>query len=167
MKVAESDGLFIVSTNLDKHDSRTRKSIRSHVMRGKNTRQSRYMRLQLRQRQRTEQAQTDSSEQSQSEHEETFSPDAVMVRKEPWVLSSPRAIASELSLFAYEDEMQPYMLNLIKRGMLFQWLHTLPCHHRPRAAFLTRWSMGSLSSIYHRQTRHLQPGKCTCGRSHK
>jgi hypothetical protein len=100
-------------------------------MRGKNTRQSRYMRLQLRQRQVTEQSQTDtsSSEQSQSEHEEKRSRgrgNAVMSQRQPLTLATPRPIASEMSLFAYQDEMHPYMLNLIQAGRLSQWL--VPTH---------------------------------------
>ncbi|KAL2373783.1 hypothetical protein BDBG_02104 [Blastomyces gilchristii SLH14081] len=83
---------FIVSTTLDKPDSKTRKLIRSHVMRGKNTRKSRRNRESLR--------------NLESEDDDELA----------CVLATPRMIASELSLFSYGVELKPYMLDLIYRA---------------------------------------------------
>lgn len=45
---------------------------------------------------------------------------------EPWVLTSPRVVASELSLFGYAEDLKPYMLKLFHQGMVF----TPPSRHR-------------------------------------
>lgn len=37
-------------------------------------------------------------------------------REALWMLTSPRKIASELALFRYGFDIQPYMLDLIYRG---------------------------------------------------
>lgn len=99
---------FIITTSLDKPDRQTRKLIRSHVMRGKNTRKIR----------RAREAELRST--------------AVVPPSEPWptaggkewVLTTPRKVASELSLFNYMIEMKPYMLNLLFQGR--HRAHSLP-----------------------------------------
>lgn len=100
---------FIVSTSLDKPDGETRKFIRSHVMRGKNTRRSKRTKA-LAQRVEQPGDQWAPKEREQGEEQE--------VREDQeWILTTPRKIASELSLFGYVTDIKPYMLDLIARGI--------------------------------------------------
>lgn len=93
------DGGWIVSTSLDKPDPKTRRLIRSHVMRGKNTREDRKVRKQAKKRA----SGSDTSLESPNEDPE-------------WVMTSPRKVASEISTFGYGFNMMPYMEELVYRG---------------------------------------------------
>lgn len=98
---------FIISTTSEKPSASTRKFIRSHVMRGKNTRSD----VRARRRARLEESilSLHTAQEKSSEEEEV-----------EWTLKSPRNITSELFLYAYGylDDMKPYMIDLIQRGML-------------------------------------------------
>ncbi|KAH7151901.1 hypothetical protein B0J13DRAFT_251043 [Dactylonectria estremocensis] len=104
-----ASGLFIVSTSLDKPDKETRKFIRSHVMRGKNTRKSK----------RTKELAKQPNDLVQDASENT-TPQGLSERgqhgRTQWILMPPQKIASELRLFGYVEEMRPYMIDLIKRA---------------------------------------------------
>ena len=91
---------FIVTTSLDKPDRQTRKLIRSHVMLGKNTSKIK----------RATEAKAMAAV-AVSPSEQWASADA-----KEWVLTTPRKVASELSLFDYRTEIKPYMFNLLFRG---------------------------------------------------
>ncbi|KAK7433157.1 hypothetical protein QQZ08_000088 [Neonectria magnoliae] len=103
-----ASGPFIVATSLEKPDPETRKLIRSHVMRGKNTRKSKRTK-EL--RQQGEPVALDDSLRCQGPRA-----DGDHCEEQEWALVSPHKVASELSLFGYVDEMKPYMLNLIHRA---------------------------------------------------
>ncbi|KAI5467777.1 hypothetical protein BGZ63DRAFT_35931 [Mariannaea sp. PMI_226] len=94
-------GPFIISTSLQKPDAETRKFIRSHVMRGKNTRKSR------RAKEPAQQQNVSRTCSSEQQHENLC-----------WTLVQPRKIASEISLFDYVDDMKPYMLDLIYKAFV-------------------------------------------------
>lgn len=96
--VTPGTNIFILNPSTGTIDSSTRKAIRSHVMRGKNKRK---------QDQRRPDTLTERSFKVESGE------------PEPWVLTSPRAVASELSLFGYVEDLKPYMLKLFHQGMLF------------------------------------------------
>ncbi|KAM5342165.1 hypothetical protein ACJ41O_015196 [Fusarium nematophilum] len=104
---------FIVSTSLDKPDPQIRRSIRSHVMRGRNTRADRRARAQAQaqaQAQREDAAAPVSSKASNEREHESL----VCQRADgEWALPTPHKIASELSLARYPFEMKPYMLDLM------------------------------------------------------
>lgn len=86
--------LFIVNSSRGTINAEARKAIRSHVMRGKNKGK------QLRKPR--------SSTEPRKEVRN--------VEYSAWFLSSPRAVATELSLFGYREDMKPYMLNLVYQG---------------------------------------------------
>lgn len=98
-------GLFIVSTGLEKVDPLTRRTIRSHVMRGKNTRKSGRATPQRRL------IQDGGAGESQSEGREV-----VGTEQEPWILTSPEIVSTQLAIFGGVDEMKPYMMNLLYQG---------------------------------------------------
>lgn len=98
-------GSFIISTTLDKPDPKTRKFIRSYVMRGKNRRRP--------------------QRRSSVGHESPCSPGRSGSRlpppsdstdRDPWVLVPASKFFSEFSLLGFGDELKPYMKDLIYRG---------------------------------------------------
>ncbi|KAH7161360.1 hypothetical protein EDB81DRAFT_784556 [Dactylonectria macrodidyma] len=102
-------GLFIVSTSLDKPDKETRKFIRSHVMRGKNTRKSK----------RTKEVANQFDSLVQDASEDTTSRgllDRGQHGATEWILMPPQKVASELRLYGFAEEMRPYMLDLIQKA---------------------------------------------------
>ena len=110
---------FIIATSLAKPDPKTRKFIRSHVMRGKNAGKFR---------------------PKCSPGWQAASPkDRMVVRRPPtsrpgggaagagvegWALITPQRIVSELSLLGFGGDMQPYVLRLVYRGA-FDRFHQL------------------------------------------
>ncbi|KAF7562841.1 hypothetical protein G7046_g1284 [Stylonectria norvegica] len=88
---------FIITTSLDKPDPKTRKFIRSHVMRGKNTRRARFIKQLAR----------EDAEQSPR----ALEVQAIMKR---WIPTHPRKVASEL--FGLDALTTPYMHDLIYRA---------------------------------------------------
>ena len=70
------------------NDMATRRFIRSHVMRGKNSRADRRKRK--------------PADDGDETHE--------------WVLTAPRKVASEMALFQLGVELRPYMQELVYRG---------------------------------------------------
>lgn len=97
-KSSASSDPFIVSTSLDKPDAGTRKFIRSHVMRGKNTRKAKQDKAMIHG--------TQVQQKKPPKNEDVY-----------WLLLPPKKISSELALFGYVEEMKPYMLDLIYKGM--------------------------------------------------
>ena len=93
------DGGWIVSTSLDKPDPTTRRLIRSHVMRGKNTREDRKQRRQVKKKASGFEIVLESPNDDPE-----------------WHITTPRKIASEISTFGYGFEVQPYMEELVYRG---------------------------------------------------
>ncbi|EAW17781.1 uncharacterized protein NFIA_077140 [Aspergillus fischeri NRRL 181] len=92
---------FIITTSLDKPDRQTRKLIRSHVMRGKNTCKIRRAR------------EAESPAAAAVPPSERWS----SASGKEWVLTTPRKVASELSLFNYMTEMKPYMFSLLFQAL--------------------------------------------------
>lgn len=94
---------WIVSTSLDKPDEQTRRFIRSHVMRGKNTRVCRRSRRMV----------GPKAYDRQDKPVERPGP----AGDKAWVVTTPHRVASEIELFGLDIELRPYMLDLIHRGM--------------------------------------------------
>ncbi|KAH8671730.1 hypothetical protein BX600DRAFT_510390 [Xylariales sp. PMI_506] len=107
-----SDSPFILATSLEKPDPKTRKLIRSHVMRGRNTRQAR----------RARRSQLDQVDQVNNHHSKTMQvkiPQRVDGKeREPtgWVAISPRRVASELALIGIEFDLNEHSVMLIHRA---------------------------------------------------
>lgn len=108
----QASGLFIVSTSLDKPDKETRKFIRSHVMRGKNTRKSR------RTKELVQHSDSVAQDNSQNAIIQGLQTEKSQHERKEWSLMSPRMIASEIQLYGYVEEIRPYMMDLIRKGML-------------------------------------------------
>lgn len=106
----QASGLFIVSTSLDKPDKETRKFIRSHVMRGKNTRKSRHTKELV---QHSESVTQDNSQNTGIQGLET---EKSQHERNQWSLMSPGMIASEIQLYGYVEEIRPYMMDLIRKA---------------------------------------------------
>lgn len=103
-----SKNIWVVSSSLDKPDTATRKAIRSHVMRNKNTKQAQ------RSRKLARLMESDDSLWMNRR----LSPDAREARGDiaEWIPKVPRKIAIELALAEFPVEMTPHMLDLIYRG---------------------------------------------------
>jgi hypothetical protein len=104
---------FIITTSLAKPDAKTRKLIRSHVMRGKNAGKFKNGKDWPDSREGAQPMEKRSSARPGTRTE--------LVRaegREPegWTLVTPRKIASEIALFGIGEDMQPYVLALIYRG---------------------------------------------------
>ncbi|KAH6844516.1 hypothetical protein B0I37DRAFT_342938 [Chaetomium sp. MPI-CAGE-AT-0009] len=111
-----SGDLFIVTTSLAKPDPTTRRFIRSHVMRGKNTGKFRNEHV----RQGPQTGPNRRSAVAQAAYTPGARPDgdeAEAKTEDGWTLVTPHRIASELSLQGYGGEMQPYVLRLIHRAL--------------------------------------------------
>ena len=109
---------FIIATSLAKPDSKTRKFIRSHVMRGKNAGKFRPKRGP------SLQAEPSSTDHTVARRALISRPEGGAVRGPPgveglegWALIIPQKIVSELSLFGFGGDMQPYVLRLVYRGV--------------------------------------------------
>lgn len=74
-------------------------------MRGKNTRKSGRATPQRRL------IQDGGAGESQSEGREV-----VGTEQEPWILTSPEIVSTQLAIFGGVDEMKPYMMNLLYQG---------------------------------------------------
>jgi hypothetical protein len=110
-----ASGVWIVNTAPDKPDQSTRKLIRRHVMRGKNTRAARRAKDPLQY-----------SEWVTRAHGQP----SLLGAEEGWVLSTPRKIASELALFGFPIVLKPYMVELLYRGRSpFVRVISLWCEH--------------------------------------
>lgn len=100
---------WVVTTSLDKPDQKTRRLIRSHVMRGKNTRASRRTR------------------QSSKPHAGDGDGQLLLLlpsRKgqlltgdPPWFITTPRQVAYDVQMFGFEIELKPYMIDLLHKGI--------------------------------------------------
>lgn len=118
---------FIVITSLDKQeqDQSTRRLIRSHVMRGKNTRADRRARAEAkaakinssRAKPDFDSPPTSLSLSSSASEQDSCSDVSVSI---PAII--PRKIAPELALERYAFEMKPYMVDLMYRGMSFLYV---------------------------------------------
>ncbi|TGJ84806.1 hypothetical protein E0Z10_g3966 [Xylaria hypoxylon] len=95
-------GVWIVNTTPDKPDQSTRKLIRSHVMRGKNTRAARRAKEPIQY-----------SEWVTHAHGQHV---GMLGASEGWVPSTPRKVASELASFGFTIELKPYMVDLLYRA---------------------------------------------------
>ncbi|KAK4153794.1 hypothetical protein C8A00DRAFT_43359 [Chaetomidium leptoderma] len=103
---------FIVATSLAKPDAKTRKLIRSHVMRGKNVGKFRDSKHWAGSKVPPHPSDHEASGRSTSGPRV---PEEV-TRDEGWALVTPRKVASELALFGFGGDMQPYALELIYRA---------------------------------------------------
>lgn len=127
--------MFIISTSHDKPDARTRRLIRSHAMRGRNTRADRRARKCVRgnegivattnlpsfpHQHRFPLPDTQAATEAQDENRKK--PNAEL----PNNILYYRKIASELSLDRYNFEIKPYMLRLMHRGKTDFILSILP-----------------------------------------
>lgn len=86
---------FIISTSLDKPDATARKSIRSHVMRGKNRRKQ------------PAKLKPGSWINREGARDKSESEDAE--RRLAVSLAPPRPLCSDLQTIHYREQMQPYM----------------------------------------------------------
>jgi hypothetical protein len=100
--------LWIVSTSLDQPDEATRRVMRSHVMRDKNTRDAK------RQRKVARLMADDNSRWAARK----LSRAALQAQGDvaEWVPKSSGRLAGELSLAGFDMELTPHMLDLIYRG---------------------------------------------------
>ncbi|KAI5921431.1 hypothetical protein F4810DRAFT_678056 [Camillea tinctor] len=99
-------GIWVVSTTLAKPDAETQKLIRSHAMRGKNTRKVKDVRRLTR-----------LMDNYDSEWGIGKSPRGIDDPEEAeWIPRPARKIASELSLFDLAIEKKPYILELLHRA---------------------------------------------------
>lgn len=105
----DSDG-WIVSTGADqKLDQATRTRVRRHVMKGQNTRASRRAKA---------------AEQDENVAHE-------------WIITTPRKVASEISLFGFENELPSYQAELIHKGQ--PWVSFVMDQHTAKTSKLSRW----------------------------
>jgi hypothetical protein len=104
---------FIVTTSLAKPDAKTRKLIRSHVMRGKNAGKFKNSKDWPDSR---DGAQPTAKRPSARPGAKTEIVHAERTEPEGWTLVTPRKIASEIALFGLGEDVQPYVLGLIYRG---------------------------------------------------
>jgi len=117
---------FIITTSLAKPDPKTRKLIRSHVMRGKNAGRFR-PKIHCEGLQEKPPLVADKATGCMSRPQRLLRNTA---ESEGWALITPRKIASELLLFGFSSDMQPYVLGLVYRGMSSVWPLRPPLLHR-------------------------------------
>lgn len=106
---------FIVSTTLDKTDADTRKLIRSHVMRGKNTGKTRP-------RKAVKRANVLSPPDAGSPASEVRTEAA---QQSTWVAARPCMVATDLDLFDITSGLPASLKDLISKGMSHSALPTL------------------------------------------
>ncbi|KAL2135127.1 hypothetical protein VTI74DRAFT_9720 [Chaetomium olivicolor] len=105
---------LIISTSLAKPDLKTRKFIRSHVMRGKNTGKFRSSKEFL-----VSPIPVAVEDQGPPRKPKSVlqNPGARAGREIVWVVLTPRKVASELSLLGFDTETHPYSLDLIYQAL--------------------------------------------------
>ncbi|KAF5621705.1 uncharacterized protein FTJAE_11138 [Fusarium tjaetaba] len=115
--------IFVVTTSAGKPDRGTMRKIRSHAMRGRNTREDRLARAQ-------ERMNTDKGTSQIMYTDSTLSPPSVQMTNgttqahtrektltdQPSTMSIPRKLAPEILLQRSELELKPYMLELIHQA---------------------------------------------------
>lgn len=99
-------GNFIVSNSLDKLDPKTRKFIRSYVMRGKNKRRPNLRRGSINDNVVTR--------QKSREHQPPQSTE--LSNDQAWIIVPQQNFFNQFSLLGFGDDLKPYMRLLIHQG---------------------------------------------------
>ncbi|KAH7230545.1 uncharacterized protein BKA55DRAFT_203937 [Fusarium redolens] len=113
--------IFVVTTSSGKPDKGTMRKIRSHAMRGRNTRADRLARARARMNPDTSLLHTMDTDSSASVQRTISTAETRKNQKHGKdnlsTMSIPRKLAPELLLQRSEIEMKPYMLELIYQGL--------------------------------------------------
>jgi hypothetical protein len=122
--------MFVVTTSSGKPDKGTMRKIRSHAMRGRNTRADRLARARARKNPDTSLLHTMETDSSASRPSVQRTISREEAREDSLsTMSIPRKLAPEVLLQRSETEMKPYMLELIYQGII---THFQPTNHKLR-----------------------------------